>query len=244
MTAANHSPNPLNSGDFQSPNDQHAATDTEMKRKTTRRDLSKFSLIISLISLVLVAIFFFGLSQNIRGLSREMQEYKALKNTVTSLDAYVGDIVTQMGHINAQLLDMDERSKDMVVQLLTESMLNDMLQKTSYLSSQLDNTIDRDKLQRIQELLQELRHQTANTPAAATDTAPLPTPSEAIPSVETPATPEVVIPQSKEQIIESAPSEEKQPEAPDTEAKDEQNDPDQQVAPSSELDGTPKTMTQ
>ncbi|WP_022662658.1 hypothetical protein [Paucidesulfovibrio longus] len=131
----------------------------------SRRDLSRISLVISLLSLVLVAIFFFGLNRNLSGLAREVQDYNAMKNSVTSLDAYVDDILGQMGRINAQLLNIDERRRATVVKILMESMLDDMIQKTSFLSAQLGSAPEAAKLQQIQALLLELRHPAA-APAA------------------------------------------------------------------------------
>jgi hypothetical protein len=131
----------------------------------TRRDLSRISLVISMLSLVLVAIFFFGLNRNLSGLAREVQDYNAMKNSVTSLDAYVDDILGQMGRINAQLLNIDERRRADVVKILMESMLDDMIQKTSFLSAQLGTAPEAAKLHQVQALLLELRHPAA-APAA------------------------------------------------------------------------------
>ncbi|MEF2145864.1 MAG: hypothetical protein V3573_10490 [Desulfovibrionaceae bacterium] len=121
-------------------------------------DLSRISLIISLLSLCLVLIFFFGLSRNLNGLSREVQSYNALKNSVVSLDAYVDDLLGQMGKVNAQLLDMDEHQRQIMLQLVKDNMLDDMLQKTSFLEGQLNGTPDGDKLARLRSVLEELRH--------------------------------------------------------------------------------------
>lgn len=122
-----------------------------------RRDLGKISLVISLLSLVLVTIFFFGLNRNLAGLSREVQDVDSMKHSVASLDAYVDDILGQMGRINAQLLDMDERRRAEVVRILMQSMLDDMVQKTSFLAEQLGNAPEAAKLDRIRSLLLELR---------------------------------------------------------------------------------------
>lgn len=137
----------------------NAQTHLEAQRTAgTGRDLSKISLVVSLLSLVLVAIFFFGLNRNLSGLTREIQDYQTVKNTVTSLDAYVDDVVSQMGRVNTQLLNIDEQRREVVLDILMDSMLDDMLQKISFMQSQIKDNSEVARLEQVRGLLLQLRH--------------------------------------------------------------------------------------
>ncbi|SKA80029.1 hypothetical protein SAMN02745704_01291 [Paucidesulfovibrio gracilis DSM 16080] len=131
------------------------------------RDLSKVALVISLLSLVLVAIFFFGLNRNLSGLTREIQDYQSMKNTVSSLDAYVDDIVSQMGRVNARLMNLNEEQRSVALRVLMESMVDDMLQDVTFLRSQLRPGAESRRLDRIRVLLLELRDGPATTESVA-----------------------------------------------------------------------------
>ncbi|MGE4292966.1 MAG: hypothetical protein AB7E32_12250 [Desulfovibrio sp.] len=199
------------------------------------RDLGKISLVISLLSLVLVTIFFFGLNRNLSGLTREVQDFSAMKNSVNSLDAYVDDILGQMGRINAQLLDMDARQKEVAVRMLMESMLEEMIQKTTFLTAQLGNAPEAEKLRRVRALLMELKPQSPVPASSAAEIAPEPTAAPPVPEAVQPVpAPEAVQPE----VTAEQPAPEAEQSAPEPEA------PQASVPLGGGAADQPRTMTQ
>ncbi|EPR42364.1 hypothetical protein dsx2_0291 [Desulfovibrio sp. X2] len=75
----------------------------------TSRDLGKVAIFISILSILLLAVFFFGLNQNIKGLSADMKtvntDVSQLKTTVAELPAKMqrSMVVDQLHDITSKL---------------------------------------------------------------------------------------------------------------------------------------------
>lgn len=116
---------------------------------TARRDMSKMALFASLLAVILLLGFYMHLNQNIKNLTQQVQDLALIKTAVSSLDlkmntmeSKVADLETLPGKTRAALLG---------------SILDEMTQKTSYMSQQLDSDEQRDKLMKAKELMQQVQ---------------------------------------------------------------------------------------
>lgn len=111
-------------------------------RLSTHRDMSKVAVIVSLLSVVLLVIFFFGLNRNIAGLNAEVKSLGALRGEVQSLDERV-----------LSLEDVSGQMKRTAIYNLT----NEMTMESAYLEGQIEDEAQKEKLRSIQKLLGEFR---------------------------------------------------------------------------------------
>ena len=106
-------------------------------------DMSKVSMIVSLLAVLLLVIFFFGMNRNIAGLTDEVNSLGVLREDVATLDER-----------------MMELKKDVPVQmkrLIAHDMVNDMAMKSSYLINSMDDEALRMKMQTIYTELEAVR---------------------------------------------------------------------------------------
>ncbi len=123
-------------------------------------DLGKIAIVVSLLSVVLLLIFFFGLNSNLNGLSNEIKDIGTIRKNVEALDSYVDDLLGQMVRVNTRIMELKENPGKEDVRVLQQSMLNDMLGRVELMEQQLrevalDNTKQAQKLERLQKLLRE-----------------------------------------------------------------------------------------
>lgn len=130
---------------------ENAATDqeAEMTESTqsgvadAQKDMSKVAMIVSLLAVLLLVIFFFGMNRNIAGLTDEVKSLGALREEVSTLDQRVVQV-----------------QKDMPVQMkrmLIHDMVNEMAMKAAYLSETLDDGSQRTSMQAVLKELQSIR---------------------------------------------------------------------------------------
>lgn len=117
----------------------------------TSRDMGKVALFVAILSVVLLVVFFFGLNQNLKGVSARVDGVAAINSDLTSRMVNVEDKIVA-------LEKLPHKSKMMVM----GTMLQDMAQRAAYLGSQMDTEGQSEKLQRAMELLQQV--QTEITP--------------------------------------------------------------------------------
>lgn len=106
-------------------------------------DMSKVSMVVSMLAILLLVIFFFGMNRNIAGLTDEVNSLGLLRNDVASLDER-----------------MIELKKDVPVQMkrmIAHDMVNDMAMKSAYLINSLDDEELRVKMQGIYQELEGVR---------------------------------------------------------------------------------------
>lgn len=110
----------------------------EEAKVNTRRDMSIVSLFVSLLVVILLGVFYFGLSQSMNGLSVEMQEVRAMSQAMPTLTARVDSLEGKLAVLDA----LPERTRRLIVY----GMLGEMSQKGEYLSGQLGDTEEAQKL--------------------------------------------------------------------------------------------------
>ena len=109
----------------------------------TQKDMSKVSMIVSLLAVLLLVIFFFGMNRNIAGLTDEVKSLGALRNDVSSLDERVGQIKA----------DMPVQMRRMIA----HDMVNEMAMQAFYLTDTLQDEALRTKMQAVLQGLKEVR---------------------------------------------------------------------------------------
>jgi len=117
--------------------------------ETPRRDMSKVALFASLLAVILLLGFYFNLNQNLKNLTREVQDLAVIKTTVANLDTKVGTMESKVADL--ETLPAKTRAA------LMSSILEEMSQKTSYMSTQLQTPEQQDKLMKAKELIQQVQ---------------------------------------------------------------------------------------
>lgn len=111
---------------------------SELNAKTSQ-DISRMALLLALLAVLLAGVLFFKANQNLNVLSKD-----------------VSGISSKMGTIDARMAELENlpaKSKRMVM----GTMIMEMAQKASYLSTQLDNPEQAAKLLQAMELLQQAK---------------------------------------------------------------------------------------
>lgn len=113
------------------------------------RDMNKIALFISLAAVILLLGLYMHLNQSLKTLNQQVQDLSAIKTTVATLDAKIGTMETRVADL--ETLPAKTRAT------LMSSILQEMSQKTSYMSTQLDSPEQQDKLMRAKELIQQVQ---------------------------------------------------------------------------------------
>jgi hypothetical protein len=107
-------------------------------------DLSKPALILAALALVLMAILFFGLSSNLKGLTEEVRKVGSLQGEIASLQA-------QMALVRDQPTEGGRK-------LMVQAMLEDMAQKAAFLGGQIQDQDQARKMAQVQETLRQIQY--------------------------------------------------------------------------------------
>ncbi|KAB1441237.1 hypothetical protein [Pseudodesulfovibrio senegalensis] len=107
-------------------------------QERTGRDMSRVAMIVSLLSVVLLAIFFFGLNRNIAGVADEVKALRTLKSDVQVLGSRVDSLEEIPVHMQY----------GMVSEMETQSVL---------LSRQVTDPEQMERLQKVRALLNEFK---------------------------------------------------------------------------------------
>ena len=111
--------------------------------------MSRIALFFSAAAIILLLGFFLHLNRNLKALTMQVQDLSAIKSTVTTLDTKIGTMETKVADLEA--LPAKTRAA------LLSSILQEMSQKTSYMSTQLESPEQQDKLMRAKELIQQVQ---------------------------------------------------------------------------------------
>jgi outer membrane murein-binding lipoprotein Lpp len=122
---------------------------TETSAIPPRRDMSKMALFASLAAVILLLGFYFNLNQNIKHLTQQVQDLSVIKTAVSSLDTKVGTMESKVAEL--ETLPAKTRAA------LMSSILQEMTQKTSYMSTQLQSPEQQEKLMKAKELIQQVQ---------------------------------------------------------------------------------------
>jgi len=124
--------------EYRKPKDNEAPELTKLNAKTSR-DVGRMALILALVALLLACVLFFKANQNVSALSKD----------VSGITAKIGLMDARM----AELETLPVKSKRMV----TNTMIQEMAQRASYLSTQVDDKEQAAKLIQAMELLQQAK---------------------------------------------------------------------------------------
>lgn len=162
----------------------------------TSRDMGRVALFIAILAVILLVVFFFGMNQNISGLTARVDGLSTLKDDVAVLGGRVDTV-------EASMEKLPVKARKMVV----GTMLSDMAQRAGYLGTQVDSQEQSVKLSRAMELLQQVQVEVQQE-AAMLEAAPAPE-AAAAPAVEAVTTPEaasaVEAPAVEAPAVEAAP---------------------------------------
>ena len=128
--------------------DEPAAEASPMP-EAPRRDMSKIALFASLVAVILLLGFYFNLNQNLKNLTAQVQDLASIKTSVATLDTKVGTMESKVADL--ETLPAKTRAA------LMSSILEEMSQKTSYMSGQLQSPEQQDKLMKAKELIQQVQ---------------------------------------------------------------------------------------
>jgi len=124
--------------EFRKPKENEVPSLAELNAKTSQ-DISRMSLILALAAVLLAGVLFFKSNQSLSLLSKDM----------AGVTAKIGVMDARM----AELENLPAKSKRMVMGTL----IMEMAQKASYLSTQVDNPEQAAKLLQAMELLQQAK---------------------------------------------------------------------------------------
>lgn len=136
-----------------------AETATEDGMMATGRDMSKVSLIISILAVVLVVVLFFGLNQNLEGVGKEVKVLSGLKGEVTAVKTQVESVNDKVVGLDDMVGVMEQQIAQMPVAMQKAIILDsisDATNKLGYISSQLSD-VQAAKVGEAMQLLQQVR---------------------------------------------------------------------------------------
>ncbi|EMG37601.1 hypothetical protein PCS_01539 [Desulfocurvibacter africanus PCS] len=137
----------------------------DIKRKS-EKDMGKVAIFISILSVLLLVIFFFGLNQNITGLNQEVQNLGALRQDVGTLATQFSNIQQTVGSVQENVGSLENRFVELeklpaqTRNMILMNDLNAMNQRLGHIGSQLSGQ-QATRLQEAQQLLQQLQTELA-----------------------------------------------------------------------------------
>lgn len=108
-----------------------------------QRDMSKVAMIVSLLAVLLLVVFFFGMNRNIAGLTDEVKSFGVLREEVVDLDQ--------------RMVKMQDELPSRMKRMLAYDVVNEMAMKAFYLADTLENQELRAKMSEVLTGLKEIR---------------------------------------------------------------------------------------
>jgi hypothetical protein len=146
---AEATPSPAPEAEATSARDAQAEPAPQASTDRPSRDKSKLALFASLAAVILLLGFYMHLNQNIKSLTQQVQDLASIKTSVATLDTKVGTMESRVADL--ETLPAKTRAA------LMSSILEEMGQKTSYMSTQLQSPEQQDKLMKAKELIQQVQ---------------------------------------------------------------------------------------
>lgn len=112
------------------------------------KDMGKIAVIISIMAVVLLVVFFYGLNQNLVGLTSEVKDLQSVRGEVASLNSQMTTVDSRLG----ELEKMPQRTRNIIM----DGIIEEMNQKAGYISQQVSED-DQAKLAKVQELLKDVQ---------------------------------------------------------------------------------------
>jgi hypothetical protein len=108
-----------------------------------QKDMSKVAMIVSLLAVLLLVIFFFGMNRNIAGLTDEVKALGVLREDVSSLDQ--------------RMVKMQQEVPGQMKRMIAHDVVNEMTMKAFYLTDTLEDDDLRLKMGEVLKGLKEVR---------------------------------------------------------------------------------------
>lgn len=108
-----------------------------------QKDMSKIAMIVSLLAVILLVIFFFGMNRNIAGLTDEVKSLGVLRQDVADIDQ--------------RIVQMKEEIPSQMKRMIAHDLVNEMTMQAVRLSSTLDDEALRSKMMNVVQSLKEVR---------------------------------------------------------------------------------------
>lgn len=108
-----------------------------------QKDMSKVAMIVSLLAVLLLVIFFFGMNRNIAGLTDEVKALGILREDVASLDQ--------------QMVKMQKDVPVAIKRMIAHDMVNEMAMKAFYLTDTIEDAELKTKMGEVLQGLKEVR---------------------------------------------------------------------------------------
>lgn len=124
--------------DYRNNKENDVPSMSELNAKTSQ-DISRMALLLALVAVLLAGVLFFKANQNLNVLSKDVS---GISSKIGTIDAKV-----------AELENLPAKSKRMVM----GTMIMEMAQKASYLSTQVENPEQAAKLLQAMELMQQAK---------------------------------------------------------------------------------------
>lgn len=121
---------------------REAAVAPEESKAKTRKDMSRMALVVSLLAVVLLVVFFFGLNQNMAGISGQVKG--------------VGELKAEVATLNKRVATLEGLPKE-VRNLLYFNMVSEMATTASFIEARTDDPELKKKLEAVKNQLKEIR---------------------------------------------------------------------------------------
>ena len=125
------------------------SAEAEEIKARTERDMGKVAMFVSILSVILLIAFYFGLNQNVTGLTEEVKQVGVLQEQLTGMQSRVGQVEARMQAMET----LPAKAKKMVM----STMIMEMAQRAAYLSTQVDTEDQAAKLTQAMDLLQQVQ---------------------------------------------------------------------------------------
>ena len=130
------------------PEEGYSAAAEDIKART-ERDLGKVAIFVSILSVILLIVFYFGLNQNVTGLTEEVKQVGAIQQEVAGMQGRMGEMEARMQTLET----LPAKARKMVI----STMIMEMAQRAAYLSTQMDTEEQVDKLTQAMDLMQQVQ---------------------------------------------------------------------------------------
>lgn len=112
------------------------------------KDMGKIAIIVSIMAIVLLVVFFYGLNQNLVNLTSEVKDLQSVRGEVATLNTQMTTVDSRLG----ELEKMPQRTRNIIM----DGIIEEMNQKAGYISQQVSDQ-DQAKLAKVQELLKDVQ---------------------------------------------------------------------------------------
>lgn len=109
----------------------------------TQKDMSKVALIVSLLAVIVLVIFFFGMNRNIAGLTNEVKSLGVLRENMSNLDQ--------------RMVQIQQEIPSQVKKMIAHDLVNEMAMKAAYLGNTLEDETQRGRMQEVLQTLKDVR---------------------------------------------------------------------------------------